>query len=250
MLVVGLGNPGQNYAATRHNAGFIAVQALAQRLGIQEWWPRCSALVAEKAGPFVQGEPSPIQSKASALVQDGESGLRGPERTTMPRDAAPKDVPVTVGGLSNPSGFSDPGGLSSLILAQPQTMMNASGRAVKGLFTYYNLEPKYLLVIQDDLDLPCGALRIKHGGGSGGHNGIKDIIAAVGPDFTRVKLGIGTPPGRMDAHDYVLRPLKGETLEELRLDAARAADATWAVLTEGLLAAQNRYNQRTDPEGI
>jgi PTH1 family peptidyl-tRNA hydrolase len=129
-----------------------------------------------------------------------------------------------------------------LVLAKPQTMMNASGRAVKELLKRYKAEARELVVIQDDIDLPSGALRVKYGGGHGGHNGIRDIIDKVGASFYRVKIGVGEAPGRMDSADYVLQPLKGNGLEELRVDAARGAEVASYLLEHGLIEAQNRFN--------
>jgi len=129
-----------------------------------------------------------------------------------------------------------------LILAKPQTMMNRSGSAVKGLLKHYGLSLESLCVLHDDIDLPPGALRVKLGGGHGGHNGLRDIISAIGADFARVKIGVGGPPGRMDSADYVLQHLKGEALEELLVDAGRGADAARFLLEHTLVETQNHFN--------
>jgi len=186
-LLVGLGNPGERYSNTRHNAGFFALDAVALEFGAGNWRARFDSIVAEK-----------------------KLELAG------------------VGTL--------------LVLAKPQTMMNRSGRAVKGLMKHYGLTLGELCVLHDDIDLPPGTVRVKDGGGHGGHNGIRDIISTVGPDFIRVKIGVGAPPGRMDSADYVLQPLKGEALEEFRIDAARGGEAAAFLLEHTLIEAQNRFN--------
>lgn len=187
MIVVGLGNPGERYQQTRHNAGFMAVDALAALFGAGNWRARFDSQVSEKK-----------------IQIQGEEHL--------------------------------------LVLAEPQTMMNRSGRAVKGLLKHYKAGLNSLIVFHDDIDLPPGTLRVKQGGGHGGHNGIRDIIATSGADFIRIKIGVGEAPGRMDSADYVLQVLKGERLEELLVDAARAADAAKVLLEDGLAAAQNQFN--------
>jgi PTH1 family peptidyl-tRNA hydrolase len=98
-----------------------------------------------------------------------------------------------------------PGG-DRIALAVPSTFMNVSGRPVAGLLKFYSLDASRLIVIHDELDLPFDTVRLKTGGGPGGHNGVRDIIAAVGPDFVRVRIGVGRPPGRQDPADFVLSP--------------------------------------------
>lgn len=134
-----------------------------------------------------------------------------------------------------------PGG-DRIALAVPSTFMNVSGRPVAGLLKFYSLPPARLVVIHDELDLPFDTVRLKSGGGPGGHNGVRDIIAAVGPDFTRVRVGIGRPPGRQDPADFVLSPFSKAEREALPGLIADAADATELVLTDGLLAAQQRVH--------
>ena len=177
-LIVGLGNPGAEYAQTRHNLGFMAVDLM----GASYWKTQHKALTARSG---------------------------------------------------------------DLLLAKPQTFMNNSGRALGALVKATGIDPaQRLIVIHDELDLPAGVLRIKRGGGHGGHNGLRSIIETLGTqDFIRVRAGIGRPPGRMDGADYVLQATGPAQLEELRAEAQVAADATRAVVAEGLLAAQNFYHR-------
>ena len=135
-----------------------------------------------------------------------------------------------------------PGG-PKLILAKPNSFMNLSGGPVAQLMRFYDLDAANLIVLHDELDIPFDTIRLKSGGGHGGHNGVRDIAAAIGtPDFTRVRIGIGRPPGRQDAADFVLKPFTGAEREVLPSLLADAADATELVITEGLLAAQTRFH--------
>lgn len=130
-----------------------------------------------------------------------------------------------------------------VVLALPQTFMNESGRSVAALTRFYKVTPDRLLVVYDDLDLPPGVLRLRPGGGSGGHKGMLSIVAALGRDnFPRMRLGIGRPPGRMDPADYVLQDFspEEEPLIDDAIERAVAAIETW--LAEGLAEAMNRYN--------
>jgi len=100
-----------------------------------------------------------------------------------------------------------------------------------------------VVVIHDDIDLPFATVRLKRGGGEGGHNGLKDISKALGtPDYVRVRVGVGRPPGRMDAADYVLRPFSAAERKDLPWLVDQAADAVEALLTDGLEAAQQRFH--------
>ena len=130
-----------------------------------------------------------------------------------------------------------------VILAKPQTFMNESGRAVVPLVRFYNVQLEHLLVVYDDLDLPLGTLRLRPGGGSGGHNGMRSIIEHLGTqDFARLRVGIGRPPGRMDPAAYVLQDFsadEGPLLEET-LERALTAIETW--LRGGIDAAMTWHN--------
>jgi PTH1 family peptidyl-tRNA hydrolase len=130
-----------------------------------------------------------------------------------------------------------------LVLAKPNTFMNVSGGPVAALLRFYSLPPERLIVVHDELDIPFDSVRLKFGGGHGGHNGIRDIIAAVGTgDFTRVRLGIGRPPGRQAAADFVLRDFGSEEREALPTLLTDAADAIELIAAEGLTAAQLKYH--------
>lgn len=130
-----------------------------------------------------------------------------------------------------------------LVLAKPTTYMNDSGSAVRQIATFHKIAPSHVIAIHDELDLDPGRLRVKQGGGDNGHNGLKSMRAHLGTgDFFRVRVGIGRPPGRQSAADYVLAKLKPTQLEELRVDAAVAADAVELLVREGLTATQNRFN--------
>lgn len=134
-------------------------------------------------------------------------------------------------------------GETRLLLAKPQTFMNLSGQAVRGLTRFYKIPPESILVIHDDLDLPVGALRLRMDGGAAGHKGILSIVAELGTEqFARLRVGIGRPPGQMDAADYVLQPLSTPELLAFSdiLERAAAAALTWA--QEGLTTAMNRFN--------
>ena len=130
-----------------------------------------------------------------------------------------------------------------VLLARPLTFMNASGEAVAPLARYYGVEPQDLIVVHDDLDLASGKLRLRAGGSSGGQNGIKSIIERLGsPDFARVKVGIGRPPGRMDPADYVLQNFSAAEEEVFAPLRERVCDAVECWLAEGIEAAMNRFN--------
>lgn len=136
-------------------------------------------------------------------------------------------------------------GSTEAILVKPQTYMNESGFAVQAVLrdTYAGLQD--LIVIHDELDLPLGAVRVKIGGGHGGHNGLRSIIEQVGSsDFIRVRIGIGRPTAAMDAADYVLRQFTPEEREAASEAMARAADATMSTVSEGPTRAMNLFNQK------
>ncbi len=191
-LVVGLGNPGSDYAFNRHNVGQMALDVLADRIG------------------------APYKShKANAKVAEGRLRAAGPE-----------------------------GADTKLILAKSHGYMNTSGGPVANLLKFFGLTPAELIVLHDELDIPAAAVRLKFGGGHGGHNGLRDIIAATGTnEFARVRIGIGRPPGQMDAADYVLRDFNSTEKKDLPVTLELAADAVEAVVREGFALAQNRVNQ-------
>lgn len=185
-LVVGLGNPGAQYAGNRHNVGQMVADELASRTGATFKSHKTPSRVAE--------------------------GFLGPGR--------PK-----------------------LVLAKPNGYMNTSGGPVSALLKFYSLGVDRLIVVHDELDIPFDTVRLKRGGGHGGHNGLRDIQKAAGsPEFTRVRVGIGRPPGRMEAADYVLRDFAGPEREALPNLLSDAADAVEAIVSDGLVAAQQRFH--------
>lgn len=185
-LVVGLGNPGPEYARTRHNAGFLVVDLLGENLRASYWKDQGGAQVA--------------------VVRLGDE---------------------------------------ELVLAKPQTFMNLSGGSVKRLLELYELAPAEMVVVHDDIDLPGGDVRVKRGGGHGGHNGLRSLHEKLGTDaYVRVRVGVGRPPGRMDAADYVLEPLRGTAWEDFEASIPTAAQATLSILENGADEAMREYNER------
>lgn len=135
-------------------------------------------------------------------------------------------------------GFLAPGG-PKLVLAKPNSFMNLSGGPVAALLRFYSLDPSRLIVVHDELDIPFDTLKLKSGGGHGGHNGLRDIAkAADTPDFIRVRVGIGRPPGRQDPADFVLKDFGSSERAALPSLLADAADAVELIATAGLSAAQ------------
>ena len=186
-LVVGLGNPGDEYAHTRHNAGFDTVDILADRWGATYWKNKCGSLVAEV--------------KPAAL--DGEA----------------------------------------VVLAKPQSFMNLSGGPVSKLMKEYGSSIQEVIVIHDDLDLAPGSIRVKQGGGHGGHNGLRSICDKTGSrDFFRIRVGIGRPPGKMPVVDFVLQQPRKQDQELFEAGCQTAADACEYLIKNGLAKTQNTFN--------
>ena len=183
-LVVGLGNPGREYAGNRHNVGFEVVAELAAR-----------------------AKAPPLREKFGAEI--GEATIRG-ER---------------------------------VLLCKPMEFMNVSGQSVARVAKFWKIAPESIIVVHDDLDLPFGRLKLGAGGGHGGQNGVRSVIADLGSaDFLRVRFGIGRPGAGGDAANYVLADFsraEQKDLPELRSDAA---DAVEEILANGLPAAMNRFN--------
>ncbi|MCK9375922.1 MAG: aminoacyl-tRNA hydrolase [Syntrophobacterales bacterium] len=183
-LIVGLGNPGREYAWTRHNLGWQVAAYLAEGWGI------------------------PLGKKTLESVW-GQGRVGG----------------------------------ESIILAQPTTYMNLSGRAVSLLLSYFKLAPQDLLVVHDDLDVPLWRLKIVERGGPGGHRGILSIIQHLHTEeFLRVKLGIGRPSGGMPTENYVLSHFPADAAEDVARLIERAGAAVETLIKEGLAAAQNRFH--------
>lgn len=132
---------------------------------------------------------------------------------------------------------------SRFLLAISDGYMNVSGPPVASLCRYYKIEPPDVLVIHDDLDLPQHELRLKAGGGEGGHNGLKSLTGALGSkNYQRLRIGIGRPPGRMDPADYVLAEIRGAERDNYDVTTAKAADVVEDVLVSGFSAAQARLH--------
>ena len=197
-LIVGLGNPGRQYVATRHNIGWEVLDALAARLG----WVAKPAEFGRLARTNFEG-----------LTLDGTVSL-----------------PAT-------------GGSEKLLLLKPTTYMNLSGRGVQAAMAFYHLSPSDVMVVVDELALPCGKIRIRAGGSSGGHNGLKDIERALGTgEYPRLRVGIDPPPDRVPGRDYVLGRFSDEQRKKIdpAIDRAAAALVTW--MDKGINAAMNQYN--------
>lgn len=133
-----------------------------------------------------------------------------------------------------------------VVLARPLTYMNESGGPVRGLLDYHHIPVEDLVVVHDELDIAFASVRLKRGGGEGGHNGLRSISRSTGTrDYLRVRVGIGRPPGRQDPADFVLRDFSATERKELDLLIAEAADATEELLVRGLEAAQNVVHPRS-----
>jgi peptidyl-tRNA hydrolase, PTH1 family len=129
-------------------------------------------------------------------------------------------------------------------LAKPQTFMNLSGGPVASLRSFFKLPPERIVVVHDELDIPFGTIRLKLGGGDNGHNGLRSVTSALGTrDYFRVRVGIGRPPGRMDPADFVLHDFSAAEKKLVPELLERSADAVEALLHDGLVRAQNEFNQ-------
>ena len=185
-LVVGLGNPGAKYAATRHNIGQMVVDELARRRG--------------------------------ESFREHKGGARVVETWVRP-------------------------GGDKLVLAKPNSFMNVSGAPVGALARFYSVDPERIVLVHDELDIPFDTIKLKVGGGHGGHNGIRDVARVLTtPDFPRVRVGIGRPPGRQDPADWVLSPFGTAERPNLPILISDAADAVEQLVEEGLLAAQQKHH--------
>lgn len=138
-------------------------------------------------------------------------------------------------------------GTAKLVLAKPNSFMNVSGGPVSSLAKFYGVDPDHVIVVHDELDIPFDTLKLKTGGGHGGHNGVRDVAKALGTaDFPRVRVGIGRPPGRQDPADWVLDPFGQAERQTLPILIADAADAVELLVEHGLLAAQQRFHAPKD----
>lgn len=135
-----------------------------------------------------------------------------------------------------------PGG-AKLVLAKPNTFMNVSGGPVAGLARFYGVPPEHVVIVHDELDIPFDTIKLKAGGGHGGHNGVRDVAKALDSNaFARVRVGIGRPTGRQDPADWVLDPFGASERKNLPILLGDAADAVEQLVDEGLLAAQQTHH--------
>lgn len=185
-LIVGLGNPGPEYADTRHNIGYRVADEVARRARFE-------------------------------LDEHYASSTAGEGRWRSRR----------------------------LAVAKPLTYMNRSGEAVRALIRRFKATPKDLLVVVDDIHLPLGTIRIRQGGGTGGHNGLEDITYRLGTaDFPRMRVGVGNDFARGGQSDFVLSPFDADEVELSEAAIERAAKAALCFVTDGLQTAMNRHNVR------
>jgi PTH1 family peptidyl-tRNA hydrolase len=183
-IVIGLGNPGQEYERTRHNIGAMVAVELAKRSG---------------------KKLSSHKSRANLAEYKLASG-------------------------------------DSIAVATLRSYMNESGGPTKSLMDFYKAKSDHLIVIHDELDIPFEAIRIKQGGGDNGHNGLKSITKVLGPDYFRLRMGIGRPLGNQDPADFVLKPFSANERKNLELFVTKGADAIEALISEGLERAQANFN--------
>jgi len=190
ILIVGLGNPGEKYEQTRHNLGFMVVEALARQFSISNF-------------------QFPIKKEFNAAV-----------------------LKLKIAG-------------KEIVLAEPQTMMNASGYAVSSISQYLNIPISNIWVIHDDVDLPLGLIKIRLGGAAAGHHGVESIIQQLGIDqFVRFRLGIGHPGRGSDklVEKYVLRRFDINETSEVKQMVKKTVEAIRVALNDGLEKAMNRFN--------
>ncbi|MFH5880426.1 aminoacyl-tRNA hydrolase [Arthrobacter sp. NA-172] len=130
-----------------------------------------------------------------------------------------------------------------VVLAKPMCYMNVSGGPVSGLARFFDVAPDHVIAVHDEIDIPFNTVKLKIGGGEGGHNGLRDISKALATkDYLRVRVGVGRPPGRMDTADFVLRDFGASEKKELPFLLDEAADAVELLVTQGLLAAQQKFH--------
>ena len=185
-IIVGLGNPGNEYAKTRHNVGFMLVDALAEHLNINLWKDKFNAQIAE--------------------------GRIGTEK---------------------------------ILLVKPQTYMNNSGEAVGPLMRWYKVTPEDIIVAHDDMDIPAGTIRIRKKGSSGGHNGIKSLIAHLGSEnFPRVRLGVGRPLPGWSVVNHCLAPFPQEDNTAVDEAIKYLIPAVECIVNDSVDMAMNKYNPK------
>lgn len=181
-LIVGLGNPGAEYAGTRHNVGFLAADYLYEKFGF-----------------------SPFRAKFDGQIAEGK-----------------------IAG-------------EKVFLLKPQTYMNLSGNSVVKAANFYKILPENIVVIHDDMDLQPGQLKVKTGGGAGGHNGLKSIDAAISPNYHRIRIGVGHPAGKGEAVvSHVLSRFSKTDAEQIEQNIALIADTIDVLLKDGMAAYSNK----------
>ena len=190
-LIVGLGNPGRSHLYNRHNIGFMAVDRLAARHGI---------------------DMKRVQNRAI----------------------------VGTGRVAD----------QSVIVVKPQTFMNLSGESVGPLVNFYKIPIANILVVYDELDIPFGVIRLREKGSAGGHNGMRSIIQHLGNEFARLRMGIGRPPGRMDAAAYVLQDFGRDDLPIVSEMLSTAVAAVESFLLNGIDITMSRYNGPVDGASV
>ena len=191
------------------------------------------------------GNPGPLYSanrhNIGAKVVEELAARVGANLRSHKARAVASEVRIAVPAGSPSGGAPGP----RAVIATPLTYMNESGGPVAGLLSFYKIPIENLIVIHDDLDIPFADVRLKLGGGEGGHNGLRSITKSVGTrDYLRVRVGIGRPPGRMDAADYVLHDFSGAERSEVPLMVGDAADAAEHLVAEGLVAAQQHWHSK------
>lgn len=194
-MIVGLGNPGPQYARTRHNVGFVVLDRLAAR----------------------HAPGAPAKGRFNAMTVEGV--------------------------------VSTPAGGEKCLFVKPTTFMNRSGQAVGEALRFFKLDVRDLLIVTDDIYLPVGAIRVKPGGGAGGHNGLTDVERALGSEaYPRLRIGVNPKPPHMDQADYVLSRFTDEEETLLGPGLDRAVGACEMFITRGLDAAMNTYNADPNPK--
>jgi PTH1 family peptidyl-tRNA hydrolase len=196
-LIVGLGNPGREYAGTRHNVGFEVLDRLAMKLGL-----------AFNAADFDRT----ARKNFEGLTLDGPATLAS-------------------------------GGQERVLLLKPMTYMNLSGRSLQAAKAFYQLTDADLIVILDDIALPCGSIRFRAGGSSGGHNGLRDIERVLGTsNYARLRIGIDPPPSRVPQKDYVLGRFSEEQRKQLEPAIDRSVQGLLMWMEKGIQTAMNQFN--------
>jgi PTH1 family peptidyl-tRNA hydrolase len=191
------------------------------------------------------GNPGPAYAghrhNIGAMVVEELAARAGANLRSHKARAVASEVRISVPPGGPPGGAPGP----RAVIAIPLTYMNESGGPVAGLMSFYKVSIENLIVIHDDLDIPFAEVRLKLGGGEGGHNGLRSVTKSVGTrDYLRIRVGVGRPPGRMDAADFVLHVFSGSERTEVPLLIGDAADAAEHLVTEGLVAAQQHWHSK------